>query len=560
MLTISVPVLPTGGLRKNFVHQATYAYMPEKVLPGPLLSIQDPIEDSVVELQRGSLTQDDKAWGKLRDHGVKHFAVHGDIQCPQDTYQQGTNANGDPYAVEVGTNLQVPYTSVLPWGSSYERTYLWTVDPYVLSGRTYTCPDGIRMTQRFVWSYNKALWVTVTERGAKLRDGSVFTASSVTTVISKWLRKSDVGKLLNVPSNVTLTRLPTSSDYTAALLAIPLPGNDGYAVALTQFVEGEGTDLAMFVQSLDMGVDAEIRRIGLLRRSEYVPDTVFGDLALECATQVKFVKENVLGLFVDIADWRQTAGFFRLLRNDNLWRNTRTAMSLLGNKYRKRLKYIKATLGAPASAYLGAKYGVLPTVSDLRRLMSGVENAYLNATAQQRLHSRQVASIVYPDSVSGTYTATLTVEVAKWPDDFLGHVSNFITDAKRWGLYPEMQNVWDVLYASFVADWVVNISDYLTQLQDYKNLEHWFPVKYCICSEKWERAVTITELVPSYYRATGVVEFTYYVRWMSREVPLPNPSMRTMVSQLGKHSVEATALGVTWLNPRALSKLLKKSL
>jgi hypothetical protein len=155
----------------------------------------------------------------------------------------------------------------------------------------------------------------------------------------------------------------------------------------------------------------------------------------------------------------------------------------------------------------------------------------------------------YPDSTFGTRTAVLTVAHHTWPwrkdldlgTNLQGAAINFIAECKNWGVYPDSTAALDRIPYSFVAGWVLTLGEFFEEVDNYLDLKDYFPVTEVISSLKYTKGMDITLLVPA-CPGTGVVEFSYYNRTISGELPLPAVHPLVVESALGKHSVETTAL------------------
>lgn len=267
--------------------------------------------------------------------------------------------------------------------------------------------------------------------------------------------------------------------------------------------------------------------------------TDFGELAVECARQLEYVDGNVLSLFFDIADWQRTMNQLRTLTSSPTWKRCLAAFRVTpgkgGNAMDRFLKIVKN----PSEALLFWKYAVLPSVSDIRRLIEGL-GRIAGLRLDQRLHSRRITQLALPGYRVFKHTAVLITECGAYPGGLSGWLQKAIGFAKRCGVYPELTNLWDVLKYSFVVDWFVQFGDLFNDIQQYQDLENYFPVHHCVLSEKWEAIAASTSIVPD-CPALGDVTYSYYTRWITREVPLPSISLEAG-SQPYNHVVEASAL------------------
>jgi len=269
---------------------------------------------------------------------------------------------------------------------------------------------------------------------------------------------------------------------------------------------------------------------------------VLGELALECAKQLDFVQTNVLFLLYDVADWKSFHGMWKYVTHQTTWLQAIEASKqfVRGDMTRREFH----DLFDPASStYLFAKYVVLPDVSDVKRLAQGIGRSALFLD-DQRLHSRKVDQIDIPGTLTSTLTTVMTVETKKYPSNVVGKVQELIALAKRFGMYPEMVNLWDAVRYSFVVDWFVQFGDLFRDVDDAMDVENYFPVHHVIMSEKWEQTMAGAVVLGEDYdrfAIDGVLAYKLYTRWITEEIPLPPVSL-SWESALGNHLVESGAL------------------
>lgn len=544
MITMSFVDLPSAHWHWVCVFNASFGSTPKQI-PGVLLSTNDPLPAESIEYNLGRLTQDDKAYGTLRDKGVKHLNCSGTIVCSESSYQHGVNTAGYPlFKKPDGT--YIPFTHVLAWGDSHDYTETWYPPSYTSGSYTYTMPGGMTLTRKFHWDGNKWLSVLTTVKTATYRNGSLYLSGTTSSIITRWRRAPTVSYALYYMGQSTVARVPTGTDLANAFALI---GTSGGSIDADIYpVEGSALTRELFYSYIASAVEAEYRSLDLFSQTDPFAD--FGQLSVECAAQLKYVDSNVLGLCFDVTEWRALRNLFKTLTSASEWIDSvetfkriirqRPKEQFSLKSLRKDGNLVSRFFSPLSSVYLGTKYGVLPTVSDIGRLRLGVERFSLFLKLQ-RIHSRRITSIDFPDSIAGTHTAVLTAVVHEFPSNIVGGAMRCIAGLKNWGLYPELTNLWDRLAYSFVADWFVQFGDLFEECDTYLNVKDYFPIKYCIISEKWDKSKSINSMVPANVPATGEVHFSYYVREIKSELPLPPVSLTTE-TRLGLHSVEATAL------------------
>lgn len=493
----------------------------------------EPLEGTTETVDAGDrLEQSHKTYGRLRDKGVIHVSRKGVIDLTSATVDAGVTTQGCP-SVKTSTGLYRPYDNLVMWGEDgkeSQRTVLYS--DRTISGKVYTHdPSYIRTEVRFRESGDAGIcihWITV---GAIRQNGVVTTPAVYRSEYTTFRR--DAGRLYKFSQAYSQTSWYSEAVLQSALLSVPSTG--GTLCDDTYYVLRTVADPESFRDSL----------VTAIRNADsYVlyldPDFDFGELSLECAEQLKLVDENILLLVLDVDDWRHFHKMWKNFANLKGWKYARKAFERI-KRGRGRPKDIIEMFRPGSSTYLFTKYAVLPTVSDCERLIQGLHRL---ATGEwiQRLHSRRVLQMSDPGAVYSVYTATMTVEVGTFGKFLGGKIQELIANFKRLGLYPSVVNLWDMLPYSFVIDWFLPFGDLFEDVENYLYVKDYFPVEYVIMSEKRERGVDISLLVPG-TPATGVVDFIHYHRWISRKIPLPRVHSLSL-DPLGvfSHIVESAAL------------------
>jgi len=490
-------------------------------------------------LKTGSLVQGKKAYGKLREKAVSHARLDADLVWQGTHHIHSTDEAGYNLCAS-GTDVLTHVNSLSSWGESaqFSRSYAWRDVRYTpdfwnestVTGEFFFHEDGLR-----------GVFVDYRVSSVFTYPGMVFSAGDCVRRARSFRRSSDgiyeTGTTGNLWSpGATLYRF-TSSEISSFFG--PLEG--GNLISPTVFRSyGSDPDTTMLADYAAL-VEANSPYSSL---DVSIHPVDYGDLAVECAAQLKYVESNLLFLLFDVANWRALYTQVKELVSSREWAYLQRFAYLLwlevpGVKRNTKAKLLLREARVFGSAYLLEKYVVLPNVSDVKRLIAGLEK-FLLLRKRERLHSRRVTSTSSPNFLSCTHTAVLTVVCDKYPSGITGKIQEVIGGLKKWGLYPELINLWDALHYSFVFDWIIQFGDLFRDTDQYLNMKWYFPVEYCVMSEKWVGERLVTDVTPG-YPVTGVVRTSYYVRWISREVPLPSVS-DSAESTLGNHLVESTAL------------------
>lgn len=535
MITINVSALPEGPWFHNGQLDIRFDYQEsnDHVIPGYLISVHDMIPSETVEIGPfGHLIQSKKAWGKLKDKGVKHLRATGELSLSLISYIVGYTGSGFPKASD--GNTEYVFRAICGWGSSQEHNLRYFPAPYSTGGHLYECIGGVNGFQRVRFYQDKCLIALERYHGGVLRDGLEWSDEYTTTWLLKYRRTSS-GLLYYMGNQVVYSAL-SESDLGGILYSIPNSG--GTLEPTIPSLESVCTyTIEQVCAAVTTAVQSQVRRLDLFKYTN--PFVDYGTLALECADQMKYVDDSLLCTILDIAQWRMLQGAVKSFVDPRMWAQAASAFASVFSG-RGGWSSLKKITPAATSPYLSGKYAVLPTISDYRRLLKGCE-VYSSFANKQRLHSRKVTSFDYPGAESAEHTAVLTVQCSTFPEYPTGVAMKIIAAAKNWGIYPETIVLWDRLIFSFVIDWFIQFGDMLSQVDDYFYVKDYFPVEYGIFSEKWKISMSGTSMVPAGMQVTGAVDFSYYVRWIEGELPTP-PVTLTADCTLDQHLVEATAL------------------
>jgi len=478
----------------------------------------------------------EKVVGSRRDKEVSHLNATGTIRLPRSTFLEFESVSGYNEYYDTRLKRLCQVSEPVPWGDESVVYKLSTpVRRYLYNGTLRRVEPSL-LTTYCKFAGNKMILVSELIRGAVYEElsGKQVAPGGVSSTIRRGYRKAVSGTYqFRYFPILSTTGTYTPAQQQSYLDSITESGGTLHSEMAFELKTTPNTEAV--VDEISSRIQAKLGRISL-HLDEHPTD--FGNLGLECSAQLKFVDENVLLLILDVDDLRNFRKLWKNVVNLEGWRRS-AAISKRFYQGNGKWKHIPDALKPAGSAYLFEKYVVKPNVSDVKRLLDGARRA-ASWAGKQRLHSRKVTPLSDPTASYATHTAVLTVQCDTYPTGVTGGIQMMIGGMKRWGIYPEMVNLWDVLPYSFVADWFVQVGDFLEGVDDYMNQKWYFPIQYCIMSEKWEVGRDINSIAPL-RGATGTVRFSYYTRWISRELPLPPVSL-SAESRAEKHLLESSAL------------------
>lgn len=471
--------------------------------------------------------------GRMRDKEVSHLNAYGQIQLPRTTHVVDSDPLWGLPRVKTTAGTYYVVSPPLSWG---EEALIERIVPsytYLYGGQSFRVETG-RGKWYIVWSGDKAVLVSELDNPqvTRVSNESVYIAASRKGTI--WPMRRAGGRIYRFPMQTKTDDYFTGVERQAALTSVPSTGGTIRAIQSWTMVDYGST--ASMIDDITFAIARDMQKDKL--QLDFHP-TDFGDLALECSAQTRFVDQNVLSLIFDVDDWRHIHTLWKNLTNTSGWRSALRAFNRVKSG-KGHLSDLPEMFKPGSSTYLFGKYAVLPSVSDIRRLVAGAERSasYLH---RQRLHSRRVTVIDDPTALSALHTAVMTVQCDTYPTSITGAMQWFIGEWKKWGLFPSVTNLWDILPYSFVVDWIVQYGDLFKDVDAYLETRDYFPIEYVVMSEKWEKTKSISKIAPQFSAATGNVTYSYYVRWISSELPLPTVSLEAE-STAGLHLLESTAL------------------
>lgn len=199
-----------------------------------------------------------------------------------------------------------------------------------------------------------------------------------------------------------------------------------------------------------------------------------------------------------------------------------------------KLKNLKS-LDSWADDYLAMKYAVLPTVSDIRRIVEAFHRRkpFLDRNGFTVQTAKSVLSGVNAEI---TYTLEQHVKVAIHRED-AGLVS-LMERLDSIGMFPTFENLWDLVPYSFVIDWLVDVGGFLERVDTRLKILR-LNVKYATMSSKLYVNAEFPFSATSPY--VGQLFWVHYNRWVSDQCPVPSLILNNP-SQPLDHWLEGGAL------------------
>lgn len=120
-----------------------------------------------------------------------------------------------------------------------------------------------------------------------------------------------------------------------------------------------------------------------------------------------------------------------------------------------------------AKTWLSLHYGDRLTISDTHELLEGLRRALLHrqqyTLGRRRLEKSGTLHYLPSWTSNSSYTISRTSTIVVVNTSYNG-VMTAIENLMRWDAWPTLENVWDMIPLSFVVDWVLPVSDLLSQI------------------------------------------------------------------------------------------------
>ena len=259
------------------------------------------------------------------------------------------------------------------------------------------------------------------------------------------------------------------------------------------------------------------RILGRLSRIHpgYRDRDIFGDLCRRCANDAQLLDLNGIEYLADIRSFTS---------------DLKSLLSLLKGK---------ATLKSAAKLFLTYKYGMKLTVTDTISIFQSIPR-HLESTSHDFRWARAAESTIGQSCSDVAWTRVDNYHYKVYYEPYDSGLVNLVDQLWSVGLFPSLQNSWDLIPLSFVVDWFTQISE---RLSAYDASTFWSCNKVLggLGSRKTIFGGVQGDVIfPSLSNSAGVATVTEYARFGTDTIVTPtffNDAPRDF-----KNYAEATAL------------------
>lgn len=378
------------------------------------------------------------------------------------------------------------------WASSYGVVVNPLARGYEIN--TYSCARINNFGG--AWLVKKGIFRFICTSGIKTTPGSVVG------------RASFLREMAYVTARIDREETPIASQLPGLEYTTPVFQRDTFSnVAMKQ--------RSYFVPS---SINEEIIRDFMIQFSESIPNfdeesmPRFDRLTQKAADSLPAVDTNLLEAIAGLKDLKKLA---LQLKNLPKWVNAKKA----------------------SGDYLAVQYGAIPLVDDVNKVIKAFSDVGptinniglipLNATGTFETSWDYLGK---PSSSVVIRRAHLYVQ----PASRLGSLSNKLRNV---GLFPTMENLWDLVPFSFAIDWFADVGDFLSVLDSNQQLAE-LEIPVSVYSEK------STHTHQRYAKGLGYIDIEYsvYSRWFQRVPTAPLYNFRDNSVTANQHWLEGAAL------------------
>jgi len=197
----------------------------------------------------------------------------------------------------------------------------------------------------------------------------------------------------------------------------------------------------------------------------------------------------------------------------------------------RKLKKLRTTAGN----YLSYKYGILPTIDDLKSIVAAV----LKLKPYLDKNGFKTYGAGFTDSyTSSSITTKLEQHIKIAISDEDSAFDAIASKLDSMGFLPTLENVWDLIPYSFVLDWFVDVGDFLHRVDSRLRLVR-LNIRYATMSRKETTSYKL--IAGPNLPFAGPIDLVRYQRWVTDHCPVPPLSVSTPFS-VSDHWLEAGAL------------------
>lgn len=256
-----------------------------------------------------------------------------------------------------------------------------------------------------------------------------------------------------------------------------------------------------------VAVELLIARMRGMREKSPLSEIDYGELAMRATEKINANNVNMLAFLHDL---RHPTEMIPKLRN-------------------------LASLKGWAGNFLSVKFGVMPTISDLQKIVDACKRVspFLDKNGFSTYNSAEVQTAVY-DGYTFEMKQHLKLAIGNEDsvfDELCERLDNI-------GMLPTLENIWDLIPYSFLIDWFVDVGGLLERVDTRLRLMQ-YNVEYVTMSYKTQisKRISWTEEFPFF----GSLAVGLYHRWVTDQAPQPALSLQSSFDGFD-HWLEAAAL------------------
>lgn len=283
--------------------------------------------------------------------------------------------------------------------------------------------------------------------------------------------------------------------------------SDSSSNKLAYFVQANSSEFSSSPHTLKEKIDMLLSSLNLTDKYP-IEDVDYGDLAMEASSKVLAIKTNMIAF---LNDFRHPADMIPKLNN------------------------LKSLRGL-SNDYLTVKYGILPTISDLEKIKQAFSRMgpYIDKNG---FSTYSAGSIRDFEDECFHFQLVQHIKLAIGDEDSL--FEDLISRLDKIGLWPTLNNVWDLIPYTFIVDWFVDVGNLLQRMDASSRIGR-YNIQYATMSRKAIVNGFVTA-ESAKYPFVGRVTWVQYHRWVSDQCPTPPLSLKSSFTDFN-HWLESGAL------------------
>lgn len=188
-----------------------------------------------------------------------------------------------------------------------------------------------------------------------------------------------------------------------------------------------------------------------------------------------------------------------------------------------------------AGLHLQTTFGILPTISDIQEIVDMFTRKIKLRRSDDRYRIGRAGSSRELTDNDLTLSVKQHMKLMVSSDD--EELTNLCARFSDLGVFPSLENLWDLVPFSFVVDWLVDVGDFLERSTSRSHLERYVdPIVV-----RSTKVIKELDLASPTSLMSGQLRQVTYHRSVGHQIPIPPASLTTPMS-LRNHWLEAGAL------------------